>query len=87
MLSPASAAGVGYDDFGVKSQLTGEKAPTGVSNLWVPADEDKDYGAHGSFDRRSHGRSVQLWMSQHRRLVTAAGLGLAAVACLGLRRR
>ncbi len=76
---------------GVKSQLTTEKAPTGVSNLWEPADEDKDYGAHGGFDRRSHGRSAQLWMSQHRGLVVAAALGAAAaavaVAGIGLRRR
>ncbi|MEU7910207.1 SDR family oxidoreductase [Microbispora bryophytorum] len=72
---------------GVKSQLTGDKAPTGISNLWEPADEDKDYGAHGGFDRRSRGRSLQLWMSQHRRLVSLAGLGLAAVAGFGLRRR
>jgi hypothetical protein len=72
---------------GVKSQLTGDKAPTGISNLWEPADEDKDYGAHGGFDRRSRGRSLQLWISQHRRLVSLAGLGLAAVAGFGLRRR
>ncbi|WP_204057816.1 SDR family oxidoreductase [Microbispora corallina] len=72
---------------GVKSQLDDDKAPTGVSNLWEPADRDHDYGAHGSFDDRSHGRSLQLWLSQHRRLVTVAGLGLAAAAGLGLRRR
>ncbi|ETK31735.1 SDR family oxidoreductase [Microbispora sp. ATCC PTA-5024] len=72
---------------GVKSQLDDDKAPTGVSNLWEPADRDHDYGAHGSFDDRSHGHSLQLWLSQHRRLVTVAGLGLAAAAGLGLRRR
>jgi NAD(P)-dependent dehydrogenase (short-subunit alcohol dehydrogenase family) len=71
---------------GVKSQLT-DKSPTGVSNLWEPADRNHDYGAHGSFDDKSHGRSLQLWLSQHRRAITAAGAGLAAVAALGLRRR
>jgi NAD(P)-dependent dehydrogenase (short-subunit alcohol dehydrogenase family) len=71
---------------GVKSQLT-DKSPTGVSNLWEPADRNHDYGAHGSFDDKSHGRSLQLWLSQHRRAIIAAGAGLAAVAALGLRRR
>lgn len=77
---------------GVQSQLTSEKAPTGISNLWEPADEDKDYGAHGGFDGRSHSRSVQVWLSQHRRLVAAAALaaaalGAAALAGVGLSRR
>ncbi|WP_370023969.1 SDR family oxidoreductase [Planotetraspora sp. GP83] len=72
---------------GVKSQQIEGKAPTGVSNLWEPADDDQDYGAHGSFDDRSHQRSVQVWMSQHRRLVTAGAAGLAAAAALALRRR
>ncbi|MEW9534621.1 SDR family oxidoreductase [Microbispora sp. NPDC049125] len=71
---------------GVKSQLA-DKSPTGVSNLWEPADEHHDYGAHGEFDDKSHGRSLQVWMSQHRRLVTAAGAGLAAATGLVLRRR
>ncbi|GAA3107276.1 SDR family oxidoreductase [Nonomuraea salmonea] len=42
---------------GVESQQTEEETPSGVSNLWEPADEDTDYGAHGTFDRRSHKRS------------------------------
>lgn len=67
---------------GARSQVTDEKAPTGVSNLWEPADESTDYGAHGSFDHRSHGRSPQLWLSQHRRpvLLTLAAGAAAAVA-------
>ncbi|MCT9933472.1 SDR family oxidoreductase [Planotetraspora sp. A-T 1434] len=72
---------------GVKSQQIEGKAPTGVSNLWEPADDERDYGAHGSFDDRSHQRSVQVWMSQHRRLVTAGAAGLAAAAAYALRRR
>ncbi|GAA2903545.1 hypothetical protein GCM10020220_110990 [Nonomuraea rubra] len=51
---------------GTQSQVTDEKAPTGVANLWEPADDSSDYGAHGSFDHRSHGRSPQVWLSQHR---------------------
>ncbi|MEU8359439.1 SDR family oxidoreductase [Nonomuraea sp. NPDC048882] len=72
---------------GARSQVTDEKAPTGVSNLWEPADESTDYGAHGSFDHRSHGRSPQLWLSQHRRpvLLTLAAGAAAAVAATVVR--
>ncbi|GII62194.1 hypothetical protein Skr01_22790 [Sphaerisporangium krabiense] len=69
---------------GVKSQQTDEKQPTGVANLWEPADEDRDYGAHGSFDRRSKDRSVQVWLSQNRTRLTAA-LAATATAALALR--
>ncbi|MFC5830092.1 SDR family oxidoreductase [Nonomuraea insulae] len=75
---------------GVKSQLTDEKAPSGVSNLWEPADESEDYGAHGTFDRRSHAHSPQLWLSQHRRpvmLTLAGGAAAATVAALRRARR
>lgn len=66
---------------GIKSQQTDEQQPSGVSNLWEPADEDKDYGAHGTFDGRSHGRSPQVWLSQHRGAVLAgAAVGVAAAA-------
>ncbi|NUP61159.1 MAG: SDR family oxidoreductase [Nonomuraea sp.] len=70
---------------GIKSQQTDEKQPSGVSNLWEPADEDKDYGAHGTFDGRSHAHSPQLWLSQHRRPVLV-GLGVAAAAAATVRR-
>jgi NAD(P)-dependent dehydrogenase (short-subunit alcohol dehydrogenase family) len=72
---------------GVKAQQVEGKPPSEVSNLWEPADDDEDYGAHGSFDDRSHPRSVQVWLSQHRGMVTAASAGLAAAALVGLRRR
>jgi NAD(P)-dependent dehydrogenase (short-subunit alcohol dehydrogenase family) len=71
---------------GVKSQQTDEKAPSGVTNLWEPADEDRDYGAHGSFDAKSHARSPQLWLSQHRRAVLLA-LGAATAAGIAALRR
>lgn len=72
---------------GAKSQQTDEKEPSGVSNLWEPADESTDYGAHGTFDDRSHARSPQVWLSQHRRpvLLSLAG-GAAAAAFAALRR-
>ncbi|MEZ7125994.1 SDR family oxidoreductase [Nonomuraea sp. AD125B] len=73
---------------GIQSQQTDEKPPSGVSNLWEPADDDTDYGAHGTFDRRSTTRSPQLWLSQHRRpvLMGLAG-GAAAAGALALLRR
>ncbi|MEV4800939.1 SDR family oxidoreductase [Nonomuraea sp. NPDC049421] len=73
---------------GVESQQTEEEAPSGVSNLWEPADEDTDYGAHGTFDRRSHKRSPQLWLAQRRGpvLLALAGGGAAAAAYAALRR-
>ncbi|WP_425566992.1 SDR family oxidoreductase [Sphaerisporangium flaviroseum] len=68
---------------GVTSQQTKEKPPTGVANLWQPADENRDYGAHGGFDDRAKDRSVQVWLSQHRGLI-AAGAGGAAAAALAV---
>ncbi|GII85621.1 hypothetical protein Ssi03_36110 [Sphaerisporangium siamense] len=74
---------------GVNSQQTDEKQPTGVANLWEPADEDRDYGAHGSFDRRSKDRSLQVWLSQNRTRLAAALLttATAALALRATRRR
>ncbi|GAA5042982.1 NAD(P)-dependent dehydrogenase (short-subunit alcohol dehydrogenase family) [Thermocatellispora tengchongensis] len=77
---------------GIQSQQTDDKPPSGVSNLWEPADEDRDYGAHGSFDERSAATSPQLWLSQHRGLATAAAAvgaagGAAAVLLRNARRR
>jgi NAD(P)-dependent dehydrogenase (short-subunit alcohol dehydrogenase family) len=65
---------------GERAQTT-DRAPTGVANLWSPADDRRDHGAHGTFDDRSHSRSPQLWLSQHRR---AVGLGVAVGLALTL---
>ncbi|HEX4811205.1 MAG TPA: short-chain dehydrogenase, partial [Nonomuraea sp.] len=73
---------------GIDSQQTKEKPPSGVANLWDPADASTDYGAHGSFDARSHARSPQVWLSQHRRpLLLAAAAATAATAAATLTRR
>jgi NAD(P)-dependent dehydrogenase (short-subunit alcohol dehydrogenase family) len=49
--------------------------PNRRGNLWAPADRDRDFGAHGEFDKRSTGHSFQLWASQRRgTLATAAVL-------------
>ncbi|MDW5328912.1 SDR family oxidoreductase [Plantactinospora sp. KLBMP9567] len=70
---------------GYCSQQTSK--PTGPhrsANPWHPVGsaEGHDFGAHGSFDRRSHRRSPQVWASQHRILLVAAAgvLGAAGAA-------
>jgi hypothetical protein len=54
------------------------------ANLWEPADsrDGHDFGAHGIFDRKSTGRSYQLWASQHRGAVGAAAA--AAAGAIGV---
>ena len=67
---------------GIKSQQTDEAAdPDRPSNLWEPV--PGDLGAHGEFDDRAHGRSLQLWATTHR--WAAAGMAGAAAAVLGSR--
>jgi short-subunit dehydrogenase len=46
------------------------------SNLWEPVDDTRDFGAHGSFTARAHGRSLELWAAKHKWTL----LGLAALA-------
>jgi NAD(P)-dependent dehydrogenase (short-subunit alcohol dehydrogenase family) len=68
---------------GFKSQQTPEPADPGRPfNLWEPVDGHggRDFGAHGSFDDRSTGRSLQLWLSQHHGAAAALGGALAALA-------
>lgn len=50
---------------GYNSQQTGEREEIhGPGNLWEPLDGrgQRDYGAHGVFDDRSHPHSAQLWI-------------------------
>jgi NAD(P)-dependent dehydrogenase (short-subunit alcohol dehydrogenase family) len=71
---------------GVKSQQMPDQPPTGMANLWEPADEEHSFGAHGSFDDKSVGHSPQVWLSQHRRLALAGGAAAApTVLWKGLR--
>ena len=66
---------------GYESQQTGEaRDPDRPSNLWEPADMDRDYGAHGAFDRRAHSNSIELWATMHHTLVAAGLAGLAGLA-------
>ena len=51
--------------------------PRWPGNLFEPPAGDA--GAHGPYDDRAHGRSVQLWATKHRRSLLG-GLGAAAAA-------
>ena len=63
----------------VKGQQTDEPAGERHDNLFDPTDRDE--GAHGRFDDKAHGRSMQLWATRHRRWLAGAGV-LAAAAAL-----
>jgi short-subunit dehydrogenase len=52
------------------------------NNLFNPV--PGDHGAHGIFDDRSHAASAQLWQTTHRGWLAAAGIGVAAFACIAL---
>jgi short-subunit dehydrogenase len=72
---------------GFQSQQTSEpEDPNRPSNLWEPVDDERDYGAHGTFDDRAKEQSSQLWATKHKQLLTAGGallLGAAAAALAG----
>ncbi|MFY1693280.1 SDR family oxidoreductase [Plantactinospora sp. WMMB782] len=66
---------------GYSGQQTGESTSRRrPANLWRPADgpDGQDFGAHGSFDRKSHSRSFQAWASRHRTELAAGTLVLGA---------
>ena len=71
---------------GFKSQQTDQRRdPDQPENLWAPADDGEDFGAHGDFDAGSHRRSPQVWASQHHGLL-AAGAAVALAGALVRRR-
>jgi NADP-dependent 3-hydroxy acid dehydrogenase YdfG len=58
------------------SQQTNElENPNRPNNLWSPV--PGDHGAHGTFGGRAHPRSYELWVSLHRKGITAASGGIA----------
>ncbi|MGW2181936.1 SDR family oxidoreductase [Streptomyces sp. NPDC001732] len=81
-------ARTGYD-----SQQTGETAPAHrPDNLWQPLDgagaTARDYGAHGVFDDRAHGRCAQMWLSRHARpICSLSALAAGGVALRAWRNR
>jgi NAD(P)-dependent dehydrogenase (short-subunit alcohol dehydrogenase family) len=71
---------------GYESQMhDGHEDPDRPNNLYQPVDEDRDFGAHGEFDDRSHAHSLQLWADQRRNCIALAGaIGAACdAACNG----
>jgi hypothetical protein len=54
--------------------------PQRPDNLWAPV--PGDHGAHGPFDERAKGRSLQLWASTHRSSLATAFVGLLGGALL-----
>jgi hypothetical protein len=68
----------GYDS----QQYDGDVSPTRRDNLNEPVDEDRDFGAHGDFDRRAHERSVQADLDRYREPLALAGIigGLCGLA-------
>jgi NAD(P)-dependent dehydrogenase (short-subunit alcohol dehydrogenase family) len=61
-------------------QYDGLADPHRAYNLWEPV--PGDHGAHGDFDERATGRSLQLWANTHRGLLGLAGAGLAGLGLL-----
>jgi hypothetical protein len=60
---------------GYAAQQTEEpEPPDRVDNLWEPV--AGDHGAHGAFSARARPRSLQLWLSMHRRWLALAAAGV-----------
>lgn len=75
--------------FGVNGQLTEEPINTeGRDNLYEPLDSESgsDHGAHGRYDEKAFGRSIQLGYTMHRTPILLGAVGVAAAALL-LRQR
>ncbi len=64
----------GYD----AQQYDGAADPNRPDNLWSPVEED--FGAHGDFDARASAFSPQLWLDQHRNMLSIAGIVAGALA-------
>ncbi|MFF5139494.1 SDR family oxidoreductase [Streptomyces sp. NPDC013157] len=73
---------------GFDSQQTDAPAPAGPGNLYAPADSvpGTDHGAHGAFDDRSHGHSVQAALARHPAVTAATTTALTVAAVGGARR-
>jgi hypothetical protein len=71
---------------GVDGQQTDQPVdPNRPDDLFEPV--PGDHGAHGIFDQEAHGRSVQLWATQHRPVVAGAAAVVAAGLVRAARRR
>jgi NAD(P)-dependent dehydrogenase (short-subunit alcohol dehydrogenase family) len=65
-------------------QYDGYDDPARPDNLWEPVAHD--FGAHGDFDQRASGHSLQLWADTHRGWLALAGAGLAALVYAAIAR-
>ena len=66
----------GYD-----GQQTEEPvSPNRRDNLWGPVDDERDHGAHGSFDGRAKDCSLQFRVNKYRGQMALAALGLLCAA-------
>ncbi|MBV9690135.1 MAG: SDR family oxidoreductase [Ktedonobacteraceae bacterium] len=73
---------------GFQSQQTDQPEDANrPNNLWAPVDEDRDYGAHGTFDDRARSSSLQLWADTHRSLLGLVAAGVAGVIAAAVMRR
>jgi NAD(P)-dependent dehydrogenase (short-subunit alcohol dehydrogenase family) len=63
---------LGRQGYGAQ-QHDGPEDPNRPNNLYEPVDDDRDFGAHGVFDDRSHPHSYQLWADQRRGWIAFAG--------------
>ncbi|HCI78704.1 MAG TPA: short-chain dehydrogenase [Ktedonobacter sp.] len=73
---------------GYKSQQTNQKAdPNRPNNLYHPADDKEDHGAHGSFDNRSITFSPQVWADKRIGLLAIAGAALMSLLLLAVGKR
>ena len=76
-------ARTGYDS----QQMDEPDPPKQYDNLFAPADEERDFGAHGIFDARARPTSAMLTLSVHRRwLLLGSALAAGAVAWVVARR-
>jgi NAD(P)-dependent dehydrogenase (short-subunit alcohol dehydrogenase family) len=67
-------AKTGYDS----QQHDGADDPNRPSNLWQPV--PGDHGAHGDFDNRANGQSLELWAATHRGPLALVAAGVAGLA-------
>jgi hypothetical protein len=70
---------------GYRSQQTDEpESKSRPDNLYAPLRGDR--GAHGRFDARARGSSVQLWLTLHRAAFAFGAVALGALGFLAVRR-
>jgi short-subunit dehydrogenase len=68
---------------GFASQQTGEpERADRPFNLWHPVDAERDFGTHGRFGARARSGSWQMWLTEHRSMLSAWAAVLTTMAAL-----